>query len=226
MASMLQLIATSLFLIATGVTTVLALRAKADSQRTRYLALAALLLLTTAIIVPQPVDSFYKAAIVLGLILYLVQWGLQLLPGVPAVVGSSLHLIGALLYMAAFAATHAGKWPTPWVLLPLLSLGLLYWRMRPRLAELHGTIVLYMIAFFLMLWQAIEMGVVHLAPWAITGLLGAVGLVTGQAISGIHHFIHPIQRYPQWSNGLIVLGNGLVILSIWGAPLSQWLLWR
>lgn len=223
---MLQLIATILFLIATGVTTVLALLAKTTSQRTRYLALTALLLLITAIIVPEPVATFYKAAIIFGLIFYLIHWGLQLLPGVPAVVSCTLHLIGALLYMAAFATTHAGKWPTPWLLLPIVGLGLLYWRMRRQLAELHGSIVLYMVAFFLMLWQAIEMSVVHSAPWAILGLVGAVGLVTGQAISGVHHFIHPIQRYAQWSNGMIVLGNGLVILSIWGTSLSQWLLWR
>jgi len=225
MAHMLQLIATALFLIATGVTTVLALRTKVDSQRTRYLALTALLLLTTAFLVPEPVAPFYKAAIILALILYLIHWGLRLLPGSPTVVGYSLHLIGAFLYMAAFAATHNAKWPTLWVLLPLLGFGFFYWRARAHLAELQESIVIYMVAFFLMLWQAIEMVVVHPAPWAILGLLGAVGVVAGQTMLGTHHFIQPIRRYAQWSNGITVLGHGLVILSMWGATLSQWRLW-
>lgn len=226
MPTMLQLIATILLILATGVTTTLALWPTAGSRQTRYLALTALLLCLAAIIVPQPVGSFYKAAIVLGLLLYLVNRGLQMLPGVPAVVDYALTLIGTLLYMAAFAATHAGKWPTPWVLLPVIGSALLYWRLRPRLAELHGSIVIYMIAFFLMLWQAVEMSVVNPAPWAISGLLGALGLTAAQTVLGIHHFIHPVPYRQRWSSGATVLGYGLIGLSIWGPALSQFVLWR
>lgn len=223
---MLQLIITILLMLAIGVTTTLALRPGAGVQPSRYLALTALLLLLTAIIVPQPVNSFYKAAISLGLILYLVNRGLQLLPGLPPVVDYALTLIGALLYMAAFAATHALKWPTPWGLLPLIGVGVLYWRMRPQLAELHYSILIYMVAFLLMLWQAIEMLVVNPAPWAVSGLLGALGLAAAQTVQGIHHFIQPVQQRQRWSNGVTILGYGLMILSIWGAALSRFVLWQ
>lgn len=223
---LLQLILTSLLMIAIVVTTTLALRATAPSQQSRYLALTALLLLFTTIIVPEPVDSFYKAAIALGLILYLVSRGLQLLPGLPSVVDYALTLISALLYMAAFAATHGAKWPTPWVLLPLIGMATLYWRMRPRLAELHYSVISYMIAFCLMLWQALEMSVVNIAPWAIIGLLGAVGIATAQAIQAIHHFIRPVQARQRWSNSTLVLGYALLSLSIWGPALSRFFFWQ
>lgn len=223
---LVQLILTILLMLAIAVTTTLALRSTASSQQSRYLALTALLLLLTTIIVPAPVASFYKAAIALGLTLYLVSRGLQLLPGLPPVVDYALTLISALLYMAAFAATHGAKWPTPWALLPLVGIGLLYWRMRPRLAELHYSVIIYMIAFFLMLWQALEMSVVNVAPWAIIGLLGAVGIAAAQAIQAIHHFIRPLPARQQWSNSTMVLGYTLLSLSIWGPMLSRFLLWQ
>ncbi len=223
---MLQLITTILLMITIGVTTTLALRPGAGVQQSRYLALTALLLLLTAIIVPQPVHSFYKAAISLGLILYLTNRGLQLLPGLPPVVDYALTLISALLYMAAFAATHPLKWPTPWGLLPLIGVGVLYWRLRPQLAELQYSILVYLIAFFLMLWQAVEMLVVNPAPWAISGLLGALGLAAAQAIQGVHHFIQPVQQRQRWSSGITILGYGLMILSIWGATLSRFVRWQ
>jgi uncharacterized membrane protein YhhN len=162
-------------------------RKETDSKRPFYYLLAHLAILLMACFVAWPVATNYKAAIVLGLLLTLLAALLHRLLGAPVSVVHAVDLVVLLLYMAAFAALHPPKWPTPWLLLLLVLGGLYCWALLPRLAELGSTCVGYAIVLFLMIWQALEVLVVQPALWTGLALVGALGLALLKALLALDY---------------------------------------
>ncbi len=160
---------------------------KTDSKRPFYYLLAHLAILLMACFVAWPVATNYKAAIVLGLLLTLLAALLHRLLQAPVSVVHAVDLVVLVLYMAAFAALHPPKWPTPWLLLLLLLGGLYYWALLPRLAELAGTFAGYAIVLFLMTWQALEVVVVQPALWTGLALAGALGLTVLKGVLALDY---------------------------------------
>jgi hypothetical protein len=134
---------------------------------------------------PMPVAVSYKAAVVLGLLLTMLAALLQQLLRAPTTLVHAFHLPVLLLYMAALAALHPLKWPTPWLLLPLFLGLLLYWALFPKLAELRSTLAVYAVALFLLSWQALEVVAVRPALWSWLALLGVLGLLVANSLAAI-----------------------------------------
>ncbi len=147
-----------------------------------YYLLAQLAILLVACFVLLPVTVNYKAAIILGLLLSFLAILLHRLLHAPVTLVYAFDFLTILLYMAAFAALHPFKWPTPWLLLLLLLGGSLYWALLPRLAELDGTIACYTIALMLMGWQAMEIVAVQPALWTWLALVGTLGVCVVKAL--------------------------------------------
>ena len=75
-----------------------------------------------------------------------------------------------------------------WLLLLLLTGGVLYWQLYPHLAELDTTIAFYGFALCFMSWQALEVLVSQLTLWSWLVFLAVIGMVLGAIVNGIHSF--------------------------------------
>ncbi len=181
-------------------------RNKVDKGSLYYL-LAQLAILLMACFVLLPVTVNYKAAIILGLLLSFLAVLLHRVLRAPVTVVHAFDLLVILLYMAAFAALHPPKWPTPWLLLLLLLGGLLYWALLPRLAELGGTVACYAVALMLMGWQALEIVAVQPALWTWLALVGALGLGVVKALFAIDHAYAPARKIPPLSSPLVAVAG-------------------
>ncbi|MCB0111431.1 MAG: hypothetical protein KDE53_36165 [Caldilineaceae bacterium] len=172
--------------IGAGVLAFLAYRNHTENA-THYHLLAGLAVLLVACIVPTPLTLPYKAAIVLGLLLVLVGTVLHRLLRLPVAVAQTFDLITILLFAAAFASLHPLKWPTPWLLVLMLVGAILYWGIQPKLAELKGTIGLYLVALLLMSWQALEVLVTAPALWSWLIAGGVLSLLAAKLLAVVHY---------------------------------------
>ena len=178
------------------------------------------LIVLIALIAPAPVSVYYKAAILLGLVLTLLGNALGLLPGTPLAVQKAHWLLAVALFTTAFAALHPAKWPTPWLFLLLLYGGGIAWLIAPRLAELQITMLVYGILLFLMSWQALEAFVVVEQGWVLLSLGGALLLVIADSLQALHHFYRVVPSVKMLTPALFLLGQLLLALSVWGPGLG------
>lgn len=155
---------------------VLSWRNHADRAPYYYLA-AYFAVFLVACCAPLPVAIGYKAVMVLSLLLTMLAVLLHRLLRAPATLLHAFQLPVLLLNMAALAALHPWQWPTPWLLLPLVTILLVYWALFPKLAELRSTLALYAIVLFLLSWQALEVVTVRPALWSWLALFGVLGLL-------------------------------------------------
>lgn len=179
------------------------------------------LILVIALLVPTPVSVFYKAAVLLGLILSLLGSAVRLLPGTPLAVNKAHLLLAALLYMTAFAELHPFKLPTPWLLLLLLYAGGIAWLLVNKVAELQITLLIYGGILLLMSWQALEAFVVVGQLWTGLLLLGALCLVIADSIQALDRFYRALPAARLLTPAVLLLGQLLLALSIWGPGLRN-----
>lgn len=192
-----------------------------DQARPYWQPLIVALIVAIALIVPAPVSVFYKAAVMLGLLLSLLGSAARLLPGMPLAVSKAHLLMAALLYMTAFAELHPFKLPTPWLLLLLLYAGGMAWLLASKVAELQITFLVYGVILLLMSWQALEAFVVVGQLW--TGLLfiGALCLVIADSIQALDRYYRSLPAARLLAPAVLLLGQLLLALSIWGPGLSN-----
>jgi uncharacterized membrane protein YhhN len=130
-------------------------------------------------------------------------------------------LLAVVLFTTAFAALHPAKWPTPWLLLLLLYGGGIAWFIAPRLAELQITILVYGTLLLLMSWQALEALVVVGQGWVLLLFVGALLLVIADSLQALHHFYRAWPMTKMVTPALLLLGQLLLALSIWGPQLGR-----
>ena len=194
----------------------------ADGATYRYFfPLTIALFVVIAILAPTPVSVYYKAAVLLGLLLTFLGSILGLLPGTPVAVQKAHWLLAVVLFTTAFAALHPAKWPTPWLLLLLLYGGGIAWFIAPRLAELQITILVYGTLLLLMSWQALEALVVVGQGWVLLLFVGALLLVIADSLQALHHFYRALPMTKMVTPALLLLGQLLLALSIWGPQLGR-----
>ncbi|MEZ4734859.1 MAG: lysoplasmalogenase family protein [Caldilineaceae bacterium] len=174
-----------------------------------------------ALIVPVPISLYYKAAVLLGLLLTLLGSAFRLLPGMPLVVNKAYWLLAAAVFMTAFAALHPVKLPTPWLLLLLLYAGGIAWLLAPRVAELQVSLLVYGFVLLLMTWQSLEVLVVVGQWWALLPFLGALCLVIADSIQGLDRFYRALPATRLLMPAFLLLGQLLLALSIWGPALGM-----
>ncbi len=164
-------------------------QAQAGSQPTYYL-LAHGIILLLAMIVPTPVSIAYKAAILLGLLLMFLATVTRSILRAPSTLVHAVDLVVVALYLVTFAAHHPLKWPTPWLLLLLLVGAGIYLFLRPYLAELQSTVLVYALLLLLLSWQVLEVVVVGPALWSWSALLGVLGFILVKTVLLIN--AHPL----------------------------------
>lgn len=188
--------------------------------RAYFQPVALALIWVIALIAPTPVSVYYKAAILLGLLLTLLGNILALLPGTPPAVPKAHWLLAVALFTTAFAALHPAKWPTPWLFLLLLYGGGIAWLIAPRLAELQITILVYGLLVFLMSWQALEALVVVDQGWILLPFVGALLLMFADSLQALHQFYRTLPATKMLTPALLLLGQLLLALSVWGIGLG------
>jgi len=215
-SNMISVYATLLLIIGVIATAVLYVRAEYTVPRPYFQPIIMALILLIALITPEPVGTYYKAAIMLGVILQMVGSAIALLPGVPLVVNKAFTLIALLVYMNAFGALHTLQWPTPWALLLLAYAGGIGWLLWKRVADLQISLAIYGAILLLMSWQALEVVVVADQLWAWLLFLGALYLVISDSLQALDRFYRPIPAANLLIPMVLLLGQLLLVLSIWG----------
>lgn len=192
-----------------------------QGTRAYFQPLTLTLIVLIALIAPAPVSIYYKAAILLGLLITLLGSAFGLLPGTPPAVQKAHWLLAVVLFTTAFAALHPAKWPTPWLFVLLLYGGGIAWLVAPRLAELQITMLVYGILLFLMSWQALEAFVVVDQGWVLLPFVGAFLLVFADSLQALHQFYRTLPATKMLTPALLLLGQLLLALSVWGPGLGR-----
>lgn len=192
-----------------------------NSTHSYFLPLTLVIIILIALIAPAPVSVYYKAAMLLGLLIALLGQALTLLPGTPPVVQKAHWLLAVILFTTALAALHPAKWPTPWLLLLLLYGGGVAWLIAPRLAELQISLLVYGILLLLMSWQALEALVVANQLWVLLPFAGAFFLLIADSLEALHRFYRTLPATKMLTPAFFLLGQLLLALSVWGPGLGN-----
>ena len=172
-----------------------------------------------ALLVPASDHTFYKGAIVFGLLLATLGIALRESGLLPGYVAHAHLLLTYTLYAYAFASQTSG-WPTPFALLLVAAAALLFWWLWPWLRELQSSLAVYGALLFLATWQALELAVQH-PLWMGWAALAGMVLVVIAALLEVQGSFNP-PRSPfkaQWSSAalpIFLLAQLAIAWSIWG----------
>lgn len=169
-----------------------------------------LLILTIAVLTPQPISRFYQAAIVIGLLFSLAGDIFLMLPADRFLAGLVSFLFAHLCYISAFAAVMMTRDLSWWGAPVIFTAGGIYLVLRPNLGAMQLPVLLYMAVISLMAWLAITMFVQWGEGWALSAAVGAILFVLSDATLALNHF-----RRRFWYAQLLVLGSYY---------LAQWLI--
>lgn len=208
------------FTLAALVTWVMALRLPAQGLRTNahYFNLAPLAAAwLVALLTPVPERIiFYKACVVLGLLLAVIAIALRGPGLLPSYVSHAHLLFTFALYGLAFGSQTSG-WPSPFALILFIAAGLLYYWLFPLMAELKIAIAIYGFLILLATWQALELAVQQPNSW-----MGWVALA-GMLLSVISILLESQTRFrairPTWAVGAIpvfLIAQLVIAWSVWG----------
>jgi hypothetical protein len=220
---MLQLIialALTMAAVAGGLLLLRATGADEMSNRMAYGALAVIASFTIALLAPEPVGLFYKAAITLGLVVALPATILHVSRFLPAYAAHAHLLLVYLLYFVGFASLTRFPIPSLAVLLPLAGWAIAYFQFSPYLREQWGAVVAYAVILGLAAWQALELVVAQpTAYWSWAALAGMAVLVGTHAVQAVDQFRRPLKAAP-WTLVSFFLGQCIIAWSVWGYTLS------
>ncbi len=169
-----------------------------------------------ALLTPASDNLFYKAAVVLGMLLALLAIafrGSRLLPGYAA---HAHLLLTYALYALAFGSQTSG-WPTPLAIILVVAAGLLYYWLYPALAELWSSVAIYALLIFLATWQALELAVQQPNSWMGWAALAGMLLATMAILLEAQARFRPLR--PTWavaSLPVFLLAQLAIAWSVWG----------
>lgn len=172
------------------------------------------LVLSIAVMAPQPVSPFYQTAIVIGLLFSLAGDIFLMLPADRFLAGLVSFLLAHFCYISAFSSALL-VWRLSWWGLPVfLFAGSIYLLLRPYLHTMRLPVLLYMAVISLMAWLAISLFAQRGEEWTLSAAIGALLFVISDAALALNHF-----RRPFWSAQMLVLGTyylaqWLIVLSV------------
>jgi uncharacterized membrane protein YhhN len=213
----LRLYITGLVSLASIVTGILHIRAEYADARERIYQLKPLtmvLIIVVAMLSAAPIATFYKAAIIFGLILALIGDIFLMLPGRNIVLGMMTFVWTHILYLYAFGSVTAWRIPSIWGVLLLVYGYVMYRLLNPYLRELQIPVYIYGGVMLLMVWQALEMFVQVGEWWALSALLGSLFFMASDSALAINEFRKPFRHSPAVVLGLYYLGQLLIALSL------------
>jgi uncharacterized membrane protein YhhN len=160
------------------------------------------LILLIALLASSPVSSFYKTAIVIGLLFSLVGDILLMLPADRFVAGLVSFLLTHLCYIAAFTS-RSGFHLSIGLLTPFIAYGVILLRLLwSYVGKLKAPVLMYMVVILVMSWQAAEQGRQVEQIGARLALLGAVLFLLSDSALALNRF-----RKPFKSASVIVLST-------------------
>lgn len=204
--------------LAALVTWGMALRQPASNDqqdRTNYLfaPLAAAWLI--ALLAPFGEQTFYKGAILLGMIMAFIAVAIRLTDFLPSYVAHAHLLLTYTLYAYAFTSATQG-WPTPYALILIVLAGALYYWLYPHLAELWTSAAIYGFLLLLGTWQALEMTVQQPTSWiGWSALAGMLLLVTATLLEAQARFRNFRPRWAQAALPVFLLAQLAIAWSVW-----------
>ena len=205
--------------IAAVVAWVMALRLPTSAPRMQRLgynlgALAATWLV--ALLTPASDNLFYKAGVVLGLLLVIIAIAFRDSGFLPSYAAHAHLVLTYALYGLAFGSQTSG-WPTPLAILLLIAAGLLYYWLYPSLRELWSSIAIYGFLIFLATWQALELAVQHPAAWmGWTALAGMLLVTAAHLLEAQGTFLRLRPTWASASLPVFLLAQLAIAWSIWG----------
>lgn len=158
--------------------------------------LTTVLILAVAVAAPAPVSSFYRAAVVVGLLFSLAGDVFLMLPGDRFVAGLVAFLLAHLCYAAAFGST-VDLTVSPVALAPFLLYGIVLVRLLwPHLGRLRIPVIIYASVLLVMGWMAAEQRLALADGRTLLALVGAGLFVASDSVLAWNRFVrrfHPSQ---------------------------------
>ena len=198
------------------VSAVLYLRARyrgSQSQVYLFKPLTTALILSVALLAPDPPSASYKWLVVAGLTFSLAGDIFLMLPRDIFIAGWAAFLVAHLFYVAAFVSDGGPYWST-WLFLVGLIYGAVILRyLWPHLGRLKAPAAVYMLVIIVMAWQAagrIAQGA-GLSAWL--AFSGALLFVASDSIMTIYRFARPFASGPLIYMSAYYLAQWLIAMS-------------
>ncbi|HEX8844339.1 MAG TPA: lysoplasmalogenase [Pyrinomonadaceae bacterium] len=174
-----------------SISAVLAVLAASLNQRlTLYVfkPLTVVLIILIALQSDYPVSSFYRQAIVAGLIFSLAGDIFLMLPQDRFLQGLISFLIAHLFYIAAFLS-ESGRALFVWSLIPLLIYGVFMLSVLwPRLGKLKWAVIVYVLAILTMGWAAVSRWILTRQEGSALAMTGALLFIASDSVLALDRF--------------------------------------
>ncbi len=165
--------------------------------------LATTAILLIAALAPTPVESFYQAALVIGLGLSLLGDVCLMFPGERwFTAGLVSFLLAHLAYSAGFLTRWQSEWAVAWLIVYGAAGGLLGRLILPGAGRLRGPVAVYVLAILTMAWLG--------AGVSVPAGVGAALFVVSDGLLAYDRFV---RQFPS--------ARRLVLTTYW---LAQWLI--
>jgi len=187
-----------------------------QSQLLTYHIVPFLIVWLIALLTPAHEITFYKGAILMGMLMAIIGLALHDFDFLPSYVAHAFLTITYILYAYAFSSQTSG-WPTPWALLLLAAAAAIYYWLYPTLHELWISVAIYSLFIFLATWQALELTVQH--PAACIGWAALGGMLLAIAATLVEAQGRFLNYRPAWIVAclpLFFLAQLAIAWSIWG----------
>ena len=168
-----------------------------ENQQQVYLfkPLTTILILMIALLAVDPVSSFYKWAIVAGLVLSLGGDIFLMLPQNRFILGLVSFLLAHIVFTLAFASVE-GFYTSLWLLAPLLAVGAIvfFGLLWPYLGKYKIPAAIYTLVIFIMAWQAAGYQIQAGNTSSLLALIGSILFIFSDMILTLNHFRAPIRN--------------------------------
>jgi uncharacterized membrane protein YhhN len=140
-----------------------------------------------------PVSSFYRYAIVAGLLFSLAGDIFLMLPQDRFIPGLVSFLAAHVFYIAAFL-TESDRALSVWTLLPVLIYGALVLRVLwPHLGKMRAPVLVYMAVILLMGWAAADRRILTNQEGSLLAFLGATLFLASDSFLALDKFRRPFR---------------------------------
>jgi uncharacterized membrane protein YhhN len=169
----------------------------AGTQTQRYIfkPLTTILILGIALTLPDPISSFYRLMVAIGMLFSLGGDIFLMLPGNTFVFGLVSFLVAHLFYIVAYQS-RAGLRFTLWLfVLYALFFGAMLYLLWPHVGALRLPVVIYALVLVMMGWQAAEQWWVLRDGSALLAMVGALLFMLSDATLALNKFRAPIPQH-------------------------------
>ena len=168
-----------------------------EKQQQVYLfkPLTTILILSIALLAADPINSFYKWAIVAGLVFSLGGDIFLILPQNRFILGLVSFLLAHIVFTVGFASVE-GFYTSLWLLAPVLLVGAItfFGLLWPYLGKYKIPAAIYTLFIFIMAWQAAGYRIQAGDTSSLLALIGSILFIFSDMVLTINRFRSPIRN--------------------------------